>query len=70
MESRGSRGQVRDVRGCYAKVIGLSKQYEPEIDERTRRLRFGTILENVSIGTGIRRFELDDDSLTDNNRAL
>jgi len=42
--------------GCYAKVIRLSKEAEPEIFATTRR--FGTILENVAI-----------DSLTENTRA-
>ena len=33
--------------GCYAKVIRLSKEGEPEIYETTRT--FGTILENVVV---------------------
>ncbi|RXM21762.1 phosphoenolpyruvate carboxykinase (ATP), partial [Citrobacter sp. AAK_AS5] len=33
--------------GCYAKVINLSAEAEPEIFATTRR--FGTILENVVI---------------------
>jgi len=53
--------------GCYAKVIHLSKQAEPEIYECTRR--FGTILENVSMNTTTRRVDLDDASLTENTRA-
>ncbi|MFC1823744.1 phosphoenolpyruvate carboxykinase [Thermodesulfobacteriota bacterium] len=53
--------------GCYAKVIRLDKESEPEIYECTRR--FGTILENVSIDTSTRRLDLDDDSLTENTRA-
>jgi phosphoenolpyruvate carboxykinase (ATP) len=54
-------------RGCYAKVIRLSKENEPEIYETTRR--FGTILENVAIDTLTRRIDLDDDSLTENTRG-
>ena len=38
--------------GCYAKVIRLSREGEPEIYETTRR--FGTILENVAIDTATR----------------
>jgi len=53
--------------GCYAKVIRLSREAEPEIFETTRR--FGTILENVSIDQDTRRLDLDDDSLTENTRA-
>ncbi|MFO8083628.1 MAG: phosphoenolpyruvate carboxykinase (ATP) [Desulfobacterales bacterium] len=53
--------------GCYAKVIRLSKEAEPEIYETTRR--FGTILENVSLNANSRRLDLDDASLTENTRA-
>jgi len=53
--------------GCYAKVINLSAESEPEIYATTRR--FGTILENVGIDTVTRRLELDDLSLTENTRA-
>jgi phosphoenolpyruvate carboxykinase (ATP) len=53
--------------GCYAKVIKLSKDAEPEIYETTRR--FGTILENVALDFDTRRINLDDDSLTENTRA-
>lgn len=53
--------------GCYAKVIRLSKEAEPEIFECTRR--FGTILENVSLNSTTHRIDLDDDSLTENTRA-
>jgi phosphoenolpyruvate carboxykinase (ATP) len=53
--------------GCYAKVIKLSPQGEPEIWNATRR--FGTILENVKIDANRRRFDLDDASFTENTRA-
>ncbi|MBI4765044.1 MAG: phosphoenolpyruvate carboxykinase (ATP) [Deltaproteobacteria bacterium] len=53
--------------GCYAKVIRLSPEAEPEIYECTRR--FGTILENVGIDTETRRIDLNDGSLTENTRA-
>jgi phosphoenolpyruvate carboxykinase (ATP) len=53
--------------GCYAKVIHLSAQAEPEIYETTRR--FGTILENVSFESSTGRLDLNDDSLTENTRA-
>jgi len=53
--------------GCYAKVIRLSAEAEPEIYATTRR--FGTILENVAIDSETRRINLDDDSLTENTRG-
>jgi phosphoenolpyruvate carboxykinase (ATP) len=53
--------------GCYAKVIRLSPEGEPEIYATTRR--FGTILENVGINSKTRRLDLDDDSLTENTRS-
>ncbi|MBI5604215.1 MAG: phosphoenolpyruvate carboxykinase (ATP) [Deltaproteobacteria bacterium] len=53
--------------GCYAKVIRLSEEAEPEIYECTRK--FGTILENVAIDNETRRIDLNDGSLTENTRA-
>jgi phosphoenolpyruvate carboxykinase (ATP) len=53
--------------GCYAKVIHLSPEAEPEIYETTRR--FGTILENVGYNAETARLDLDDASLTENTRA-
>ncbi|MCK4301643.1 MAG: phosphoenolpyruvate carboxykinase (ATP), partial [candidate division Zixibacteria bacterium] len=53
--------------GCYAKVINLSPESEPEIYATTRR--FGTILENVGFDTITRRLDLNDASLTENTRA-
>jgi phosphoenolpyruvate carboxykinase (ATP) len=53
--------------GCYAKVIKLSAEAEPQIYATTRR--FGTILENVVIDPEKRTLNLDDGSLTENTRA-
>jgi phosphoenolpyruvate carboxykinase (ATP) len=53
--------------GCYAKVINLDPQGEPEIYGTTRR--FGTILENVAYNPATRRVDLNDASLTENTRA-
>ena len=53
--------------GCYAKVIRLSREDEPEIYEMTER--FGTILENVAQDRVTRRLNLNDGSLTENTRA-
>ncbi len=53
--------------GCYAKVIRLSAEAEPQIYRCTQI--FGTILENVAIDSRTRRLDLDDPSLTENTRA-
>ncbi len=53
--------------GCYAKVIRLSEDAEPEIYATTRR--FGTILENVVYDPSTRALDLDSDKLTENTRA-
>ncbi len=53
--------------GCYAKIIRLDPQAEPEIHAVTRR--FGTILENVMFYPGTREVDLDDDTRTENTRA-
>ena len=53
--------------GCYAKMIRLSPEAEPEIFATTRR--FGTVLENVVIDPDTREIDLDDDSLAENSRG-
>ncbi|HET6596978.1 MAG TPA: phosphoenolpyruvate carboxykinase (ATP) [Anaerolineales bacterium] len=53
--------------GCYAKVIGLSEEAEPEIYATTKR--FGTILENVPFDPLTRQVDLNDNSITENTRA-
>ncbi len=53
--------------GCYAKVIRLSAEAEPDIFETTHD--FGTILENVVFDENIRCVDLDDDSITENTRG-
>ena len=53
--------------GCYAKVIKLSPEAEPEIYATTRT--FGTVLENVVMDPATRRLDLDDDALTENTRG-
>ncbi len=52
--------------GCYAKVINLSSEAEPEIFQTTRNK--GTILENV-IMTADGDIDFDDNSLAENTRA-
>ena len=52
--------------GCYAKVIRLSPEAEPQIYKTTRS--WGTVLENVVMDErGV--LDLDDDSKTENTRA-
>ncbi|HVM92707.1 MAG TPA: phosphoenolpyruvate carboxykinase (ATP) [Terriglobales bacterium] len=53
--------------GCYAKVIRLSPEAEPQIYECTRR--FGTVLENVTFDNVSRHLDLNDYSVTENTRA-
>ena len=61
------RGIFNFEGGCYAKVIKLSAEAEPQIYATTRR--FGTILENVVIDPVTRGLDLDDASYTENTRA-
>ena len=53
--------------GCYAKMIRLSAEAEPEIFATTKR--FGTVLENVVIDAETRTLDLDDNSLAENSRG-
>jgi phosphoenolpyruvate carboxykinase (ATP) len=53
--------------GCYAKMIRLSAEAEPEIYATTKR--FGTVLENVVIDDATRQLDLDDNSLAENTRG-
>ena len=53
--------------GCYAKMIRLSAEAEPQIYETTRR--FGTILENVAYDPETRELDLNDDTVTENTRG-
>lgn len=53
--------------GCYAKVIKLSAEAEPDIYRTTSM--FGTILENVVFDPDTRRINLDDATKTENTRA-
>jgi phosphoenolpyruvate carboxykinase (ATP) len=53
--------------GCYAKLINLSPEAEPEIYQTTRR--FGVILENVAVDSQSRQIDLMDNSFTENTRG-
>ncbi len=53
--------------GCYAKMIRLSQEAEPEIYATTQR--FGTVLENVVMDPVTRALDFDDNSLAENSRG-
>jgi phosphoenolpyruvate carboxykinase (ATP) len=53
--------------GCYAKVINLSPESEPDIYRTTQM--FGTILENVVLDPATKRVKFEDQSITENTRA-
>lgn len=52
--------------GCYAKVIHLSREREPEI---YNAIRPGALLENVTIRRGTMEVDYDDASITENSRV-
>ncbi|OUJ14502.1 phosphoenolpyruvate carboxykinase (ATP) [Acetobacter sp. DsW_063] len=52
--------------GCYAKVIDLNQEAEPDIWAASHR--FGVVLENVAIGSG-GTLDLTDSSKTENTRS-
>jgi phosphoenolpyruvate carboxykinase (ATP) len=53
--------------GCYAKVIKLNPEAEPDIYRTTST--FGTILENVIYDGKTKKIDLDDATITENTRA-
>ncbi|GAA0282306.1 phosphoenolpyruvate carboxykinase [Alteraurantiacibacter aestuarii] len=53
--------------GCYAKMINLSAEGEPEIYATTKM--FGTILENVVMDPQTRELDFNDASLAENSRG-
>lgn len=53
--------------GCYAKMIRLSEEAEPEIFATSKR--FGTVLENVVMDPETRELDFDDASLAENSRG-
>jgi phosphoenolpyruvate carboxykinase (ATP) len=53
--------------GCYAKVINLSPEQEPDIYQTTQM--FGTILENVELDPLTKKVKFESQKLTENTRA-
>jgi phosphoenolpyruvate carboxykinase (ATP) len=52
--------------GCYAKVIHLSQEHEPQI---FNAIKFGSLLENINFIEGTRMPDYADSSKTENTRA-
>lgn len=52
--------------GCYAKVIDLSEEKEPDI---YRAIEYGAILENTRFKQGSREVDYENSSVTENTRA-
>jgi phosphoenolpyruvate carboxykinase (ATP) len=63
----GEQGVFNFEGGCYAKVIRLSREAEPEIYSTTER--FGTVLENVVMNPLTRELDLNDAKYAENTRA-
>ena len=63
----GPAGLFNFEGGCYAKMIKLSPQAEPEIFSTTKR--FATVLENVVMDDATRRLDFNDATLTENTRG-
>jgi phosphoenolpyruvate carboxykinase (ATP) len=61
------RGIFNFEGGCYAKVIRLRAEVEPEIYAATQM--FGTVLENVVLDPATRAVDYDADTITENTRA-
>ena len=61
------RGVYNFEGGCYAKMIDITPESEPEIYDTTKE--FGTILENVILEPNTREPDFSDDSITQNTRG-
>jgi len=52
--------------GCYAKTIGLKKEFEPQI---FNAIRFGALVENIRFFPGTRDIDYDNNAVTQNTRV-
>jgi phosphoenolpyruvate carboxykinase (ATP) len=52
--------------GCYAKVIGLKKEFEPEIYSAIKK---GALVENIVFNDASSAINFEDNSITDNTRV-
>jgi len=60
------RGVFNFEGGCYAKCIRLSREQEPQI---WNAVRFGTVLENVTMESQTRALDFNSEEITENTRA-
>ena len=62
----GPHGVFNFEGGCYAKVVGLTREKEPQIWDA---IRFGSVLENTNIDPDTRKPDYEDTSVTENTRV-
>lgn len=62
----GPNGVFNFEGGCYAKVVGLTREKEPQIFDA---IRFGSVLENTNIDEHTRVPDYEDVSVTENTRV-
>lgn len=62
----GPNGVFNFEGGCYAKVVGLTREKEPQIWDA---IRFGSVLENTNIDPKTREPDYEDVSVTENTRV-
>ncbi len=62
----GPNGVFNFEGGCYAKVVGLTREKEPQIWDA---IRFGSVLENTNIDPATRVPDYEDTSVTENTRV-
>ncbi len=62
----GPKGVFNFEGGCYAKVVGLTREKEPQIWDA---IRFGSVLENTNIDPATRVPDYEDVSVTENTRV-